>query len=168
MKQSVCSIVVAVIVAVSLSSCASSEGAFIDRSMTNEYTASIANAVLDGYVNVTGKIPAKRRVVVLGVTGADQSEAAWASDELIHLLVNAKRHKVIDRRGLDVELAEKKPSGEIEEASAQDIGYLLGAEMVVYGNISAYEDRIRFLSLKVMDVRSGDIIAVTSERFTSS
>jgi hypothetical protein len=128
----------------------------------------IADAVRDGYINMTGKIPAKQRVAVLGVTGRDEREAEWAADELIHLMVNAKRHMIIDRRGLDVRLAEKKPTGEIEEASAKDIGYLLGAEVVLYGNISYYKNQIRFLSLKAMDVRSGEIIAITSERFTAS
>jgi TolB-like protein len=177
MKQGICLVIIVTIVTIILSSCAITPApassrvlskSFIGRNVPGRKAVSIADAVHDGSINVTEKLPSKRRVVVLGVTGSDQSEAAWVSDELIHLLVNAKRHKVIDRRGLDVELAEKKPSGEIEEASAKDIGYLLGAEMVLYGNISTYQNRIRFLSLKVMDVRSGDIIAITSERFTAS
>jgi TolB-like protein len=163
MKQRGCFVFITTIVMIILSSCASAA-----RNVPDEGAGTITRAIQDGYSNVTGKIPSKRRVVVLGLTGYDQNEAAWASDEIIHLLVNAKRHKVIDARGLDVDLAERNISGEIEEASAKDIGYLLGAEMVLYGNISAYQNRIRFLSLKVMDVRSGEIIAVTSERYTAS
>jgi curli biogenesis system outer membrane secretion channel CsgG len=130
--------------------------------------ATIADAVHDGYTNVKEMIPSKRRVVVIGVTGSDFGEAVWARDELTHLLVSAKRHVVIDRRGFGPDNAERKLNGEIEEASAKDIGYLLGAEVVIYGNINYYENQIRFLSLKAMDVRSGDIIAVTSERFMAS
>jgi curli biogenesis system outer membrane secretion channel CsgG len=168
MKQ-ICSLIkTAIIITIVISSCATepvlSESFATERSQAGE-SGSIADAVHDGYTNVRKMIPAKRRVVVLGVTGKDASEAAWAGDELIQLLVSAKRHVVIDRRGLDVELAEKKPTGEIQEASAQDIGYLLGAEVVLYGNISHYENQVRFLSLKAMDVRSGDIIAITSERY---
>jgi hypothetical protein len=138
------------------------------RNVPDAESRTIAGAVRDGYITVTEKIPRKRRVVVLGLTGYDQNEAAWASDEILHLLVNAKRHKVIDARKLDMELAQRKWSGEIEDASAKDLGYLLGAEMVLYGNISAYQNQIRFLSLKVMDVRTGEIIAITSERYTAS
>jgi curli biogenesis system outer membrane secretion channel CsgG len=172
MKQRLGLITAAAIIAIVTVSCVSSVSAmsrsFGGGEVSAKNAVSIADAVRYGYISVTEKIPQKRRVVVLGVTGKDAGEAAWASDELLHLLVNAKRHVVIDRRGLDVELVEKKPSGEIEEVSVQDIGYLLGAEMVLYGNISAYQNQIRFLSLKVMDVRSGDIIAITSERFTAS
>jgi curli biogenesis system outer membrane secretion channel CsgG len=167
MKQRAGLVIIATIVTIALSSCASSPAASLSDVLQAAGDISIAHAVRDGYVNVTGKIPPKRRVAVFGFTGYNPREAAWASDELVHLLVNAKRHKVIDPRGLDEELAERKPSGEIEEASVKDIGYLLGAEMVLYGNISSYQNRIRFLNLKVMDVRSGDIIAVTSERFTA-
>jgi curli biogenesis system outer membrane secretion channel CsgG len=172
MKQSLGLIVIAAIIAMVTVSCASSapitSSSFDSGDGAEEKSISIAEAVRDGYINVAKKIPQKRRIVVLGITGEDADEATWASDELLHLLVNAKRHMVVDRRGLDVELAEKKPSGEIEEMSVQDIGYLQGAEMVLYGNISAYQNQIRFLSLKVMDVRSGEIIAITSERFTAS
>jgi curli biogenesis system outer membrane secretion channel CsgG len=145
---------------------------FTSCATTSEYVAypgNIADAVLDGYTNVKEMIPAKRRVVVIGITGRDISEAIWARDELTHLLVSARRHVVIDRRGLGLEVAERKPTGEIEEASAKDIGYLLGAEVVVFGNINHYENQqISFFSLKAMDVRSGNIIAVTSERFKAS
>jgi curli biogenesis system outer membrane secretion channel CsgG len=165
MKQSVGFVIITTIVTIILSSCATASASAV---LPDEEAGFIARAVRDGYVNVIEKIPPKRRVVVLSLTGNDQSETAWASDELVHLLVSAKRHKVIAPRGLDVELAEKKPSGEIEEASAKDIGYLLGAEMVLYGNISSYQNQIRFLNLKVMDVRSGEIIAITSERFAAS
>jgi hypothetical protein len=126
----------------------------------------IRDAVYEGYANVKEMIPPKRRVVVLGVTGNDLNETVWARDELTHLLVNAKRYVVIDQRGFGPNTAAKKSTGEIEEASAKDIGYLLGADVIVYGNISHYQNQIRFLSLKAMDVQSGDIIAVTSERFT--
>ncbi|MDR0638237.1 MAG: penicillin-binding protein activator LpoB [Spirochaetaceae bacterium] len=164
MKQSIGFVIITTIVTIVLSSCASTPES---SAVLEENAVSIADAVRDGYVNVTRKIPSKQRVVVLGVTGNDQSEAAWADDELIHLLVNAKRYTVLDRRRLDMNLAKRKPSGEIEETSVKELGYLLGAEMVLYGNINSYHNQIRFLSLKVMDVRSGEIIAITSERFTA-
>jgi hypothetical protein len=133
------------------------------------YPGNIADAVFEGYTSVQEMIPAKSRVVVIGVTGQDIHETVWARDELTHLLVSAGRHVVIDRRGLGLDVAERKPTGEIREASAQDIGYLLGAEIVVFGNINHYQNQqISFFSLKAMDVRSGAIIAVTSERFRAS
>jgi hypothetical protein len=160
----------AVIVSIIVTSCVSTrkraELSEDQRLLPDEGPTSIYDAVRDGYTNLQKNIPTKCRVVVLGFTGNDVNEATWASDELTHILVNAKRHTVIDRRGLGVELTEKKITGEIEEASARDIGYLLGAEMILYGNISHYSNRISFLSLKVMDIRSGDIVAITSERFT--
>jgi curli biogenesis system outer membrane secretion channel CsgG len=162
MKKSVSLIIGAIVISIVICSCATASSESFVQSAT------IADAVYEGYANVKEMIPSKRRVVVIGVTGNDFYEAIWARDELTHLLVSAKRHVIIDRRGLGPDNAERKPTGEIEEASAKDIGYLLGAEVVVYGNISHYENQIRFLSLKAMDVRSGDIIAVTSERFTAS
>jgi hypothetical protein len=162
MKKTIGLITSAMIVIMVFSSCAT----------TSEYAAypgTINEAVLEGYINVQEMIPAKCRVVVIGITGQDISETIWARDELTHLLVSASRHVVLDRRGLGLEVAEIKPSGEIEEASAKDIGYLLGAEVVVYGNINHYTNQqISFFSLKAMDVRSGNIIAVTSERFKAS
>ena len=151
-----------------LSSCATKavlSESFIDQKALDRSGITIVDAVREGGVMIAGKIPAKQRIAVLGVTGRDEHEASWASDELIQLLVSARKHTVLDRRGLDVSMALKTPTGEIEERSAKDIGYLIGAEVVLYGNISYYQNRIRFLSLKAMDVRSGDIIAVTSERF---
>jgi curli biogenesis system outer membrane secretion channel CsgG len=162
MKKTIGLITSAVIMITVFSSCTT----------TSEYVAysgNIADAVFDGYASVQEMIPAKSRVVVIGVTGQDIRETIWARDELTHLLVSAGRHVVLDRRGLGLEVAEIKPTGEIEEASAKDIGYLLGAEIVVFGNINHYESQqISFFSLKAMDVRSGTIIAITSERFRAS
>jgi TolB-like protein len=164
MKKTVSFITVAMIISIVICSCTTVPVSPVSFTKTG----TIAEAVYEGYANVQEKIPSKRRIAVIGFTGNDLREAMWADDELIHLLVNAKRHVVIDRRGLGPNVAEIKPTGEIEEASAKDIGYLLGAEVVLYGNISHYENRIRFLSLKAMEVLSGEIIAVTSERFTAS
>jgi hypothetical protein len=153
-----------------LSSCATKavlSESFIDQKSLDRTGITIAEAVRDGGVMIAGKIPAKQRVAVLGITGRDELEASWVSDELIQLLVSARKHTVIDRRGLDVSMALKTSTGEIEERSAKEIGYLIGAEVVLYGNISYYQNQIRFLSLKAMDVRSGDIIAITSERFNA-
>jgi predicted small secreted protein len=165
MKKTAGIIAVFAIFVTILSSCATARSAA--GSPIGE-SASIEDAVHDGYRIVQSQIPAKRRIAVLGFTGGDAREAAWASDELIHLLVKAKRHTIIDQRKLDLKIGEKNPSGEIKESSVKNIGYLLGAEVVLYGNISHYHNQIRFLNLKAMDVLSGEIIAITSERFTAS
>jgi hypothetical protein len=152
-----------------LTSCVTSttlSEAFVDQKAHSAGNVSIAEAVHDGGYLMSGKIPAKQRVVVLGFVGPDESEASWASDELLHYLVNVKKHSVIDRRGLDVRMAERTPTGEILERSAKDIGYLVGAEVVLFGSLSQqYRNSMRYLNLKAMDIRSGDIIATTTERF---
>jgi hypothetical protein len=165
MKKAASLIAGALIMTIIISSCATAPVPPVNRSRTS----TIANAVYEGYVTIQGMIPAKRRVAVIGVTGYNLNETTWVREELTHLLVNAKRHKVLDRRRLGADFAETMANGEIEESSAKDIGYLLGAEVVVFGNISYHQGtQIRFLRIKAMDVRSGNIIAFTSERFNAS
>lgn len=96
----------------------------------------------------------------------DKNEAEFAREELLFILLNAKRFSFVERQNLEHILTEQQLqlSGEVDDDSAVSIGHLTGAGIVITGSISLY-DATRYLRLKALDVETGKILAVTSERF---
>jgi hypothetical protein len=96
----------------------------------------------------------------------DKNEAEFAREELLFIMLNAKRFSFVERGSLEHVLTEQQfqLSGEVDDDSAVSIGHLTGAGIVITGSISLY-DTTRYLRLKALDVETGTILAVTSERF---
>jgi hypothetical protein len=69
----------------------------------------------------------------------------------------------VDRTSIDVVLTEQnfQMSGYVDDDSAVSIGKLLGAAVVITGNISGSGARKR-LVLKALDVRTAEILAMSS------
>jgi hypothetical protein len=55
-------------------------------------------------------------------------------------------------------------SGEVDDDSAISIGKFLGANIVVTGNVSG-TGSLRRLRIKALDVLTGEIVSMASERF---
>ncbi|MDR0557024.1 MAG: CsgG/HfaB family protein, partial [Treponema sp.] len=70
------------------------------------------------------------------------------------------------RKSLDRIFEERKfqMSGEVDDDSAISIGKFLGANIVVTGNVSG-TGSLRRLRIKALDVLTGEIVSMASERF---
>ncbi|MDR0644434.1 MAG: CsgG/HfaB family protein, partial [Treponema sp.] len=70
------------------------------------------------------------------------------------------------RKSLDRIFEERKfqMSGEVDDDSAISIGKFLGANIVVTGSVSG-TGSLRRLRIKALDVLTGEIVSMASERF---
>jgi len=102
-------------------------------------------------------------VAVISITAPDSFEGDYALEELTLILVKAQKFRVVDRRNLDAIRAEQRfqLSGEVDDKTAVSIGHLIGAAFVVTGGINPWETA-KFLRLRVLDVETGRICAMTS------
>jgi curli biogenesis system outer membrane secretion channel CsgG len=128
--------------------------------------ASLTEALYQSYEELSGNIPARVSVAVIGVASADPAEGEFALEELTLFLVNSRKYSIVDRRSLDLIRAEQnfQLSGEVDDDTAVSIGHLTGAAVVITGSISPY-DTAKYLRLKALDVETGEIRAMASRRF---
>lgn len=86
-------------------------------------------------------------------------------EELTVLFVNSKKYIIVDRQSLEIIRQEQnfQMSDEVNDFSAVSIGQFLGADIVITGNISGDGDQRR-LRLRVLDVKTAQLLAMSSER----
>ena len=102
-------------------------------------------------------------IAVISIDSPDNIEGEFAAEELTFLLVQARRFRVVDRHNLDIIRAEQdfQLSGEVDDETAVSIGHLIGTAFVIAGSISRMESA-RYLRIRVLDVQTGQIQAMTS------
>ena len=109
------------------------------------------------------KLPANSRIAVLNVSSSNPDDSEYAVDEIEYRLVNSGRFTVVDRRRLDQIRSEQnfQMSGDVDDDSAISIGNMLGADIVLTGNIS----RTQWLNIRALDVKTAQIITMAREQF---
>jgi hypothetical protein len=117
-------------------------------------------------VELSKNIPGPLSIAVISIAAANQGEGEFAAEELTFLLVNLKKYSIVDRSSLDIIRAEQRfqLSGEVDDDTAVSIGHLIGAAVVITGNINPYGE-VKYLRLKALDVETGEIRAMVSWRF---
>ncbi|MDR1625799.1 MAG: CsgG/HfaB family protein [Spirochaetia bacterium] len=111
-------------------------------------------------------LPEKSRVAIMNIGASSASDGEFAVDELTSLLVNMKKFSMVDRHSLEAVLAEQDlhMSGMVDDDSVISVGRLAGAEIILTGSISGFGDNRR-LTVKALDVQSGEIRAMSSQKF---
>ena len=126
----------------------------------------IEGAVIRAFGRLIPELPAGAAVAVLNISSDNKAEAASAIDELELQLVKQKKFKLVDRKQLDILLTEQKLQtyGLVSDESAVSIGRITGAKYVITGNVSGSGTAQR-LTLKVLNVESGVVVAMEREAF---
>jgi hypothetical protein len=126
---------------------------------------------LDGALNnaagtLVDSIPQNATVAILSVYSDNRETAEYVIDELEYKLVNSRKFQIVDRRRLEQIRREQnfQLSGEVDDNSAVSIGNMLGATIVITGDISG-SGSSRRLVLKALDVKTARIITMARERF---
>jgi hypothetical protein len=99
-------------------------------------------------------------IAVLNIAAEDKEAVAFITGELEHQLVESGRFKIVDRKSLDDVRSEQdfQLSGNVSDESAISIGNMLGANIVVTGDISG-SGTSRRLYVKALDVITGEIVS---------
>ena len=123
------------------------------------------NAVEGAVETICDSIPNGSKIAVLNMACFDEETSDFLIEEISYLLVKIGKFSVVDRKSLNAIRSEQdfQMSGEVSDESAINIGQFLGAEVVITGSLSGTGDMKR-LRIKALDVKTGQIIAMGSER----
>jgi TolB-like protein len=112
------------------------------------------------------ELPERSVIAVLNISSDDTESAVYIMDELELRLSDSKKFKIVDRNSLDALRLEQQfqASGDVSDESAHSIGKMLGANIVITGNIRG-AGTSRRLTLKALDVETAEIISTAREAF---
>lgn len=124
----------------------------------------INDAVAKTSETMAKTIPRSSIIAVLNVYSSDENMAEYVIGEIEYNLVNSGWFRIVDRRRLDQIRIEQnfQLSGEVSDDSAVSIGNILGANIVITGEITGIGSSRR-LSLKALDVKTAQIITMARE-----
>jgi TolB-like protein len=127
--------------------------------------ASVEEAVQRASEKFIGGLPEGATIALTGVASTDTETAAFVMDGLQQLLVDAAQFKIVDRKSLDAIYAERNfqyYSGDVDDNSMVSMGKMLGATIVITGDISGSGSNRR-LNLKALDVKTSEILVSARE-----
>jgi TolB-like protein len=110
-------------------------------------------------------LPESATLALTGIASRDTEAAAFIMEGLQDLLVSANKFKVVDRKSLDAVYSERNfqyYSGDVDDGSMVSLGKMLGANIVITGDISG-AGTTRRLNLKALDVQTGEILVTARE-----
>ena len=155
-------------------------GAVITNVVDTTYTQQEENRVsvtagidtgIGGAINrvadeLIGTLPQRSAIAIVSVSSNNLETASLVVNELEFHLVRSRNFIVVDRTTLDVIRAEQnfQLSGDVSDSSAVSIGQLIGASILITGNISE-ESANQSLFIRALDVRTGEIVAMAREGF---
>jgi hypothetical protein len=117
-------------------------------------------------LSLIDKLPRNSTIAILSVYSSDKNSAEFVISELEYKFVESGKFKIVDRRRLDQIRNEQnfQTSGDVDDNSAVTIGNMLGATIVITGDINSVGSSQR-LVLKALDVKTAQIITMAREQF---
>jgi TolB-like protein len=112
-------------------------------------------------------LPQNSIIAVLNISADNKDAAVFARDvrdEIEYRLVESGKFRIVDRKSLNEVQDERnfQMSGEVSDESAVSLGNMLGANIVINGNISGAEGSRR-LTLKALNVETAEIMSTARE-----
>jgi len=126
----------------------------------------IDNALENAAETLIDSMPRNATIAILSIYSENREIAEYVIDELEYKLVDTRKFQIVDRRRLEQIRQEQnfQMSEDVDDSSAISIGSMLGAGIVITGNISG-SGSSRRLVLKALDVKTAQILTMTRERF---
>lgn len=99
---------------------------------------SLDEAIAQAARDISGKLPAGVSLAVAGFSSPATAFSGYVEDELTAALVNTRRLVVVDRANLDTIKREQTLglSPDLDEDTAQRIGHILGAQLLLTGRLT--------------------------------
>jgi hypothetical protein len=107
------------------------------------------------------KLPNDSTIAILSVYSPNGSNSENIINELEYNMVNSGKFRIVDRRRLDQIRIEQnfQLSGDVSDTSAVSIGNMLGANIVIVGEMTGTEQNQRLI-LRALNVRTAQIITM--------
>jgi TolB-like protein len=133
---------------------------------TSNATSGLEEVIKRAISKLISELPNGSKIAVVNVASDDKSVTSLVIDEVEFHLVSAKRFTIIDRSTLDLIIKEQQfqVSGDVDDKDVVKIGSLSGANVVIAGSVIKSGSSNR-LSLKALDVKTGQIITMARESY---
>ena len=130
----------------------------------SQETSNTDNVILEVAQYLDKRLPAKSIVAVLNIESDNLMLSSYIIGELVNAIIELGNLVPVERDNID--LAKKELafqlSGDVSDESAQAIGKMLGAQIIVSGKISAF-DRMYLLEIKAISVETAAIMGTISK-----
>jgi hypothetical protein len=133
-------------------------------------TAGLDEKKLDEAINNASAVLAEgiqrdTTIAVLSISATNRNTSEYIIGELEYYFVNTGKFKIVDRKRIDQIRNEQnfQMSGDVSDDSAVSIGNMLGANIVITGEITGAGSNQRLL-LKALDVQTAQIISMAREQ----
>jgi len=155
-------IIFAIFAMLFLLSCAS-----VASSQSKQDSLDVAIRKVSDYMNST--IKPKSKIVIVSIESTSPGLSTYIIDGLINNIVNDRQFTVVDRQQLDVLRTELKFqwSGEVDEATAMEIGKFFAAQATVSGRVSQIGKEYQ-LVIRANDAQTAEILGQTTVDVKSS
>jgi hypothetical protein len=135
----------------------------------NDGDAGIESALKNAVEALADNIPANSTIAVVHFSSGDSEMSQYVLDEIAFHLANTGRFRVVDgneinrlKRELNFQM-----SGEMDDNSLLSIGRMIGANIVINGNLTG-SGATQYLRLNAINTETTQILAMVSESFGSS
>ena len=142
---------------------------FACASTGNATSMGLDAAIQQASKDISDSLPAGTKVALINFTSPSDVFSDYVLEEMSISLVKERKLVVVDRKEIDLIRREMnfQMSGEVSDASAQEIGAMLGAQSIVSGSLVNMGDAYRFRT-KVINVNSAAIQTSSSITFNDS
>jgi len=125
---------------------------------TNPDEITLGVAIRQAASRMEMRLPEGTKVALVNFSSSSQAFSEYVLDNLSSLLVNRGTLVVVDRANLDKLRMELgfNTSGEVSDASMQEIGQMLGAQALVTGSLTSIED-FRLAMFKVIITETAEV-----------
>ncbi|MDR2702309.1 MAG: DUF1566 domain-containing protein [Spirochaetaceae bacterium] len=139
-----------------LSTCGGSPSPVSAQTVTPPDELDAAVRETSNYLNK--QLPKGNKLMILNVQSDYPALSEYIIDELIANTVNDRIFSVVDRQQLNTIRAELdfQMSGEVDDATAQSLGRMVGAQIIISGAVSRIGDLYR-LRVRALNVQSAQI-----------
>jgi hypothetical protein len=126
----------------------------------------LAEAVNKASETLINRISGNATVAILSVYSNNLASSEYVINELEYKFVEAGKFRIVDRRRLEQIRSEQnfQMSGDVDDNSAVSIGNMLGASVVITGEITGSGSSNR-LVLRALDVQTAQILTMAREQF---
>jgi TolB-like protein len=137
---------------------------------SQDSAVTIDAAIINLAASLADRLPAGTVVALLNFSAPETRASDYVIEEFNTILANLGRLRVVDRRNLELLQQELhfQMSGEVDEASAQAIGHMLGAQSIISGSLTqvgdTYRMRIQAISVETAQIQYGNTMDVMLDR----
>ena len=137
------------------------------QNASNDLYDKLGPVIEKTFDNLSTRLSPNLRIALLPPGSIDRGAGDFVFDELYIKFINSSRYRMVDRADIDKAIAEQNfgLTGLVSDDTAARIGHLLGAQVIVFGDMPEIGSARQRLVFRALEVETGLMLGMSSERF---